>query len=76
MIYSCNYWGTEPGRGEYLLINMTTGEGNSALLKEVFPEGVMSLKEADPELYAIIKDEKHRQRYGMGSCHCVVIAAY
>jgi hypothetical protein len=45
---------------------MTAGEGNSALLKEVFPEGAMSLKEADPELYSIIKDEKHRQRYVCG----------
>lgn len=34
-------------------------------LNNVFPEGTMSLAEADPELYGIIKDEKHRQRYVM-----------
>ena len=33
------------------------------ILNTVFPEGVMSLQQADPELYDIIKDEKSRQRY-------------
>ena len=36
--------------------------GNETLLKAVFPEGRMSLAEADPELYGMIKDEKWRQR--------------
>ena len=32
------------------------------ILNNVFPEGVMSLQQADPELYDIIKEEKSRQR--------------
>jgi len=32
-------------------------------LAAMFPEGTMTLEEADPELYGIIKQEKRRQRY-------------
>ena len=32
-----------------------------AALKEVFPEAKMGLAEADPELFAIVQDEKVRQ---------------
>jgi len=32
------------------------------VLNTVFPEGVMPLQQADPELYDIIKEEKSRQR--------------
>lgn len=39
--------------------------GNESLLKAVFPEGRMTLAEADPELYGMIKDEKWRQRHGI-----------
>jgi hypothetical protein len=30
-------------------------------MKSVFPEALMSLQEADPEVAAIIEDEKRRQ---------------
>jgi len=45
-------------------ITMTAGQanGNDSLLQAMFPEGTMSLSEADPELYGMIKDEKWRQR--------------
>jgi len=34
-------------------------------LAAMFPEGTMTLEEADPELYGIIKQEKRRQRCGI-----------
>lgn len=33
-------------------------------MEAVFPEALQALKQADPELAAIINDEKHRQWYG------------
>ena len=40
-----------------------TATENLLKLNSVFPEGVMHLQEADPELYEIIRDEKDRQWY-------------
>lgn len=37
--------------------------GHLNVLNRIFPEAHLSLKEADPELYAIIEDEKRRQWY-------------
>lgn len=37
----------------------------AARMANVFPEALMSLKAADPEVYAIIEDEKKRQRCGI-----------
>lgn len=37
-------------------------------MEAVFPEALLPLNQADPELAAIINDEKHRQWYGCASC--------
>jgi len=37
------------------------GLEHSKVMSRVFPEARASLKEADPELYGIIQDEKKRQ---------------
>ena len=42
---------------------MTQSKDNA--LAAMFPEGTMTLEEADPELYGIIKQEKRRQRYAV-----------
>jgi hypothetical protein len=34
---------------------------DAASMAQVFPEALRSLKEADPEIYGIIQDEKARQ---------------
>ena len=37
-------------------------------MQGVFPEALSSLKNADPELFSIIEDEKERQWYVNGTC--------
>ncbi len=37
-------------------------------MQGVFPEALSSLKNADPELFSIIEDEKERQWYVTGTC--------
>jgi len=44
---------------------MSTANGNCSSLGHVFPEALSSLKEADPEMYSIIQDEKARQWKGI-----------
>ena len=41
------------------------GHTGGRLLAEVFPEAHMTLREADPEVYAIVEDEKVRQWKGI-----------
>ena len=45
---------------------------NMSAMTSIFPEALKGLKEADPEVFAIIEDEKLRQRYVQGwGCSCV-----
>jgi hypothetical protein len=37
------------------------GHASGSVMEAVFPEALKSLKEADPEVYGIIEDEKARQ---------------
>jgi hypothetical protein len=43
------------------------GLANASVLAGVFPEALQSLREADPEVYAIIQDEAKRQWYDRAS---------
>ena len=40
---------------------MVSNGSTKGAMARVFPEALSSLKQADPELYSIIQDEKRRQ---------------
>lgn len=43
---------------------IANGHASGSAMDAIFPEALKTLKEADPEVYGIIEDEKARQWWG------------
>lgn len=71
------HYATHAGRssGSATLQRDPVAQAESHTMEAVFPEALKTLREADPEVFGIIEDEKKRQWYARASmdvCRCSI----